>query len=245
LHIAQIKFPIIMHRTNKIIVAIVIVLVLAFGFAQFFSFSGSSTVNPSSSSSSSTTASEAVQNPATQVVVYEPQQPASSTPIEKGSCWTNSIAAPFRGDAWRCTVGNGITDPCFQIPGSTSLLCGANPANPDATSSFVLQLTKPLPRSQPVQGLQPSGQAWLVELQGGTLCTPFTGTLPFTATGDAASYGCAPGLLGKEVDIFNINSSSTVWTADIGTLASAPANSTSGLPVITTSSTVPIVAAWE
>jgi hypothetical protein len=233
-----------MHRTNKIIIAVVIVLVAAFGVAQFFSFSGSSTVN-TPPSSSSTTASGGIQTPATQVVVFEPQQPASSTPIEKGSCWTNSIAAPFRGDAWRCTVGNGITDPCFQIPGSTNLLCGANPANPDATSIFVLQLTKALPQSQPVQGLQPSGQAWLVELQGGTLCTPFTGTLPFTATGDVASYGCAPGPLGTDVNIFNINSSSTVWTADIGTLARAPANSTSGLPIIIASSTVPVVAAWE
>ena len=234
-----------MKRTNKIIVTVVIVLVVAFGIAQFFSFSGLSTVNPSSSTSTPVMSNDVVQNPATQVVVYETQQPASSTPIEKGSCWTNSIAAPFRGDAWRCTVQNSISDPCFQIPGSSNLLCGANPAKPDATSSFVLQLTKALPKSQPVQGLQPSGQAWLVELKGGTLCTPFTGTLPFTATGDAASYGCAPGPLGTEVDIFNVNSSSTVWTADIGTLVGADANSTSGLPTISSSSTVPIAAAWE
>jgi hypothetical protein len=240
-----------MHRTNKIIIVVVLVLVVAFGVTQFFSFAGFSTVQPSSSSSSSIngTSSLATQDlsevTSTQIVQYEPQQPASSTPIEQGSCWTNSIAAPFRGDAWRCTIGNSIEDPCFQIPGSASLLCGANPANLAATSSFVLQLTQALPQSQPVQGLQPNGQAWLVELQGGTRCTPFTGTLPFTATGDVASYGCAPGPLGTDVDIFNINTSSSLWTADIGTLTAAPANSTSNMPIIIASSTVPIIAAWE
>jgi hypothetical protein len=245
-----------MHRTNKIIVVIVLVLVVAFGITQFFSFSGSSIVNPSSSSSSSASTSgnsvlstqDLSVTTSTQIIPYYPSQPASSTPTEQGSCWTNSIAAPFRGDAWRCSIGNGISDPCFQIPGSPSLLCGANPANSAATSSFVLQLTQALPQSQPVQGLQPSGQAWLVELQGGTLCTPFTGTLEFTATGDAASYGCAPNSLnplGSEVDIFNINSSTTLWTAVIGTLTRASANSTSGLPTITASSTVPIIAVWE
>ncbi len=239
-----------MHRTNKIIVAVVLVLVVAFGITQFFSFSGFSTVQaPSTSTLTSETSTTSAQNisgvTSTQIVQYEPQQPASSTPIEQGSCWTNSIAAPFRGDAWRCSVGNSIEDPCFQIPGSASLLCGANPADPSATSSFVLQLTQALPKSQPVQGLQPSGQAWLVELPGGTRCTPFTGTLPFTATGDVASYGCAPGPLGKDVDIFNINTSSSLWTAEIGTLTAAPVNSTSGMPIITSSSTVPIIAACE
>jgi hypothetical protein len=243
-----------MHRTNKIIIVVVLVLVVAFGITQIFSFNGFSTIQPSSSSSvlANETSTKPVQKvsvvTSTRIVQYEPQQPVSSTPTEQGSCWTNSIAAPFRGDAWRCSVKSSPIDPCFQIPGNASLLCGANPAIPDATSSFVLQLTQALPQSQPVQGLQPAGQAWLVELQGGRLCTPFTGTLSFTATGDPASYGCAPDPLdpsGSEVDIFTINSSSTLWTADIGALTRASVNATSGLPTITASSTVPIIAAWE
>jgi hypothetical protein len=86
---------------------------------------------------------------------------------------------------------------------------------------------------------------WLIELQGGTLCTPFTGTLPFTADGEAATYGCAPGPLGNDIVILNINSSSSAWMADIGTLAPAPANSTSGLPVVASSSTIPIAEVWQ
>ncbi len=105
-----------------------------------------------------------------------------------------------------------------------------------------------MPKAEALPGTAPTGWAWLVELQdgqSGTLCSPFTGTLPFTANGEAASYGCAPGPLGSEINIFNINTSSSVWTAEIGSLAAAPANSTSGLPVIASSSTVPIIAAWQ
>ncbi len=238
-----------MKRGNRIILVIIFIFVLVFGVAQFFAFPTQTPVAPSPTSSNQTSSTST--NPAsaalltTQIIQYEPSTPASSTPVEKGSCWTNSISAPFRGDAWRCSVGNGISDPCFQIPGSPNLLCGMNPANPESTSTFVLQLTQPLPKSQPVQGLQPSGQGWLVELQGGTLCSPYTGTLPFTATGEAASYGCAPGPLGGDVNIFNINSSSSIWTADIGTLATASPASTSGLPTIVSSSTVPIAVVWQ
>lgn len=220
---------------------------MAFVVTQFFS-SGSTTISPVATSSV-VVVNDASTSPtlnltgvaATQVVQYEPSQPASSTPAVQGSCWTNSIAAPFRGDAWRCTVGNNIVDPCFQIPGTQTLLCGANPANSAATSTFVLQLTQDLPKSAPVHGLQPADQVWLIELRGGTLCSPFTGTLPFTETGDVASFGCAPGPLGKDVDVFNINSSGTVWIADIGTLTS----STSSLPTITASSSVPITTVWR
>lgn len=239
-----------MHRTNKIVVIIVLILVVSFGIAQFFGPSGLSTIAPASSSSPlsanngvspSGSIPDFVGAPATQIVQYEPQQPASSTPTKQGSCWTNSIAAPFRGDAWRCAVGNGISDPCFQIPGSPNLLCNMNPAKPATSSGFVLQLTKPLPKSEPVTGLQPSDQVWLVELHGDTLCSPFTGTLPFTATGDVASFGCAPGALGSDVDIFDINSSSSVWAAKIGTLTA----STSSPPTVTGVSIVPITTVWR
>jgi hypothetical protein len=163
--------------------------------------------------------------------------------VENGFCWTNSIAAPFRTDAWRCTVGNSISDPCFQLPNSTSnLLCNVNPTVTDATSTFVLKLTKPLPAPDVPPGLPPSGWAWLVQLQDGTLCTPFTGTLPITAAGEAANYGCAPGPLGTDVLIFNgLNTSSSAWTAEIGTIA----ETTSSLPTLVSSSTVPVATVWQ
>lgn len=231
-----------MNKRNRIIVVVVLVLVLLFGVGQFFA--NPSEINPSASNQTTSTSTQtAPVTPATQIVAYVPATPASSTPVESGSCWTNSIAAPFRSDAWRCTVGNSISDPCFEIPGSTStLLCNINPTTVTAsTSTFVLDLTKPLPAPEIPPGLPPSNWAWLVQLADGTLCTPFTGTLPITANGEAASYGCAPGPLGDNLLIFALNSSSSAWTADVGTIA----ETTSSLPTIATSSTVPVATVWQ
>jgi hypothetical protein len=229
-----------MKKSNKVIVVIVLVLVILFGVGQFFA--SSNIVAPANQTTSTATTTAPI-TPVTQVVAYTPAQPASSTPTESGSCWTNSIAAPFRPDAWRCAVGNGISDPCFVIPNSpNSLLCGVNPTVPDSTSTFVLKLTQSLPTPEVPPGVTPSNWAWLVQLADGTLCTPFTGTLPITATGEAANYGCAPGPLGDNVMIFgSLNASSSEWTADIGTIS----ESSSSLPVITSSSTVPVTEVWQ
>jgi len=231
-----------MNKTNKVIVVVVLVLVVLFGVGQFFA--NPATINPNVGNQTTSTASQSAPvTPATQIVAYVPATPASSTPALDGSCWTNSIAAPFRADAWRCTVGNSISDPCFEIPNSTSsLLCNVNPAIQNSTSTFVLKLTKPLPAPTIPSGTPPSNWAWLVQLQGGTLCTPFEGTRPFTASGDSANYDCAPGSLGTDVLIFgDLNASSSVWTANIGTL-SVP---TSSLPMMVTSSTVPVATVWQ
>jgi hypothetical protein len=231
-----------MNKTNKIIVVVVLALVILFGVGQFFA--SPSAINPAASNETTATSSQTnTATPATQIIAYIPPTPASSTPTENGSCWTNSIAAPFRADAWRCMVGNSISDPCFQIPNSiSSLLCNVNPTITDATSTFVLTLTKPLPAPDIPPGVPPTSWAWLVQLADGTLCTPFTGTLPITATGDAASYGCAPGPLGTDVMIFNgLNTSSSIWTAEIGTIA----ENTSSLPTIASSSTAPVATVWQ
>ena len=225
-----------MKKAGPIIVVIVLVLVVAFGIGQFFAIPAQA---PAASSISSTIPETA----ATQVIVYIPIAPASSTPVAQGSCWTSSIAAPFRSDAWRCSVGNSISDPCFQIPGESDLLCGANPAVPAATSSFVLKLTKQLPAPETVQGPIPADWAWLIELSDGTVCSPFTGTLPIAQGGVAASYGCAPKTPGAEgLLIFgDLNTSSSVWTAEVGGLSAA----TSGLPAITNGATLGVAAVWQ
>ena len=230
-----------MNKTNKAIVVVVLALVVLFGVGQFFA--NPSAINPAANQTTSTSTQTVPVAPATHVIAYVPTVLATSTPVERGSCWTNSIAAPFRTDAWRCAVGNGISDPCFQLPNSTSsLVCDVNPIVPNSTSTFVLKLTQPLPASQVPPGLPPSNWAWLVQLQDGTLCTPFTGTLPITASGDAAQYGCAPGPLGKDLLIFNgLNSSSSAWTAEVGTISEV----TSSLPVIASSSSIPVATVWQ
>lgn len=229
-----------MNKTNTILLAVVVLLVILFGVGQFFTSSVTPAPATNQSAGTSSTASS-TEIAATVVTSYVPQA-ASSTPVEKGSCWTNSIAAPYRVDAWRCSVGNAISDPCFQISGSQNLLCNVNPTDPAATSTFVLQLTQPLPQAETLPQQPPADWAWLVQLEDGTLCSPFTGTRPFTADGQAADYGCAPGPLGSNLFIFNdFNASSSVWMADVGTLSA----STSSLPTITSSQEVPVATVWQ
>lgn len=224
-------------RGQTILLIIVMVLVVLFGVGQFFA--SSSLVSPQNQNASSTDQTQQ----GTQVIAYVPPTPASSMPIESGSCWTNSIAAPFRTDAWRCSVGNAIQDPCFQIASSTDLLCGVDPANPNSTSSFALKLTQPLPTSVPIQGGTPPNWAWLVQLADGTVCSPFTGTLPIAQGGISANYGCAPSVPGGEgLYIFgDLNASSSQWTADVGTLSAT----TSSLPTVVNPQVVDVATVWQ
>jgi hypothetical protein len=224
-------------RAQKITVIIVFLLVLLFGVGQFFARAPIQSTNQQESNAQTGPQ-------ATQVVHYTPLTPASSTPVVQGSCRTSSIAAPYRDDAWRCMVGNGVSDPCFEIPGNKDfLLCGANPARPDATSSFALQITKALPPQKVSRMKQPVNWAWLVKLGNGTICSPFTGTLPFAADGEAAEYGCAPQYQGDDRMIFgDLNASTSKWTAEVGTLS---ASTSTFPPPIIASSVVPVAAVWQ
>jgi hypothetical protein len=123
--------------------------------------------------------------PATQAIRYAPP---ATLPVEvrTGHCWTSSIAAPFRPDAWRCMIGNQIADPCFTARQPGHAICGMSPVVGEP--GFDLKLTQPLPPP----GTPPAARerrAWLIELADGTICTPFTGTMP-QINGEPARYGC-------------------------------------------------------
>ncbi len=119
----------------------------------------------------------------TSVIKFEPAVPAGD--VREGSCWTESIAVS-RSGAWRCTVGNGISDPCFTIPANRKqLICGANPAL--KTNGFVLKLTKSLPKlSLPDRKPVP----WLFRLADNSICEAMTGTLS-PVNGEPARWSCA------------------------------------------------------
>jgi hypothetical protein len=225
-----------MNKGSKIGVVIVLVLVVLFGVGQFFA---SSNIN----SNQSTTNPLQPTTPAlpTQVIVYAAQA-ASSTPVEDGSCFTNSVAAPYRSDAWRCTVGNVLSDPCFTIQGTNTLLCGVNPAEgPYASSLFVLNLTKSLPKPDSMAGTAPSNWAWAVQLADGTYCTPFTGTRPFTASGTVGNYSCSSSNPNESMIFGDLNASSSVWMADVGSLTMQ----SSSLPTLGYSAELPVATVWE
>lgn len=226
-----------MNKTSKVVVVVVFVIVVLFGVGQFFAFSN---INTGANSQNGNQQPASTVSP-TQVVVFAASVQASSTPIENGSCWTNSIAAPYRSDAWRCTVGNSISDPCFQISGNKNLLCDVNPAEgPYATSTFILNLTKALPKASVPISI-PSNWAWAVQLADGTYCTPFTGTRPFTASGTIAYYACNS-LNPNESMIFgDLNASSSAWLAEVGSLTV----STSSLPTLQYSEIVPVSTVWQ
>jgi hypothetical protein len=223
------------QRPQLIALAIFAFLVVVVAI-QFFTFSRQTNIAPLSGGTHEKA------GPATEIIKYIPPAPLATIPVEEGSCWTSSIAAPYRTDAWRCTVGNSISDPCFAIPGNKNLLCGAVPAKPKSISAFVLKLTQPLPGGSIVQGPVPNDWAWLLKLQDGTLCSPFTGTRPFTQEGESANYGCAPGPLGNDLFIFgDFNTSTPQWTARVGIL-SIP---TSTLPSAKNIKNVPIATIWQ
>ena len=122
---------------------------------------------------------------ATEVISYTPTEIPTET--QAGSCFANAIGLG-RTDAWRCTVGNQIYDPCFEVNDAPTVVCGANPTTGD--TGFVLELTEPLP--EPNAGQGQSSKAWLVELADGQVCGLMTGTVP--GVGDrVAPYGCPDG----------------------------------------------------
>jgi hypothetical protein len=122
--------------------------------------------------------------PVTTVIHYTPQVPAGES--REGSCWTNSIAAP-RADAWRCTVGNEIFDPCFELDDSQGVVCDANPIT--GQPGFKLKLTETLPAPEVPAEAANKGWGWLIELADGTVCGPATGAT-FPVDGEPATYYC-------------------------------------------------------
>jgi hypothetical protein len=119
----------------------------------------------------------------TEVIRFMPGVPSGDA--REGSCWTESIAIT-RSGAWRCMVGNAISDPCFTIAGKRGqLVCDANPAL--KTDGFVLKLTKPLPKStHPEQKAEP----WVFRLADNSICEAMTGTLS-PVNGEPARWTCA------------------------------------------------------
>jgi len=120
----------------------------------------------------------------TKIVRFAPALPSGGD-TKDGSCWTESIAAPRPG-AWRCSMGNSISDPCFAVAGNREqLVCGADPAL--RADGFILKLSKPLPKkSQPARKTEP----WIFQLSDGSICEAMTGTLS-PVNGEPARWSCA------------------------------------------------------
>lgn len=99
----------------------------------------------------------------TKVINFRPDVPSTS---QNGTCFTNSVIAPVE-DAWRCSVGNQIYDPCIIATDGKSLVCGEDPSK--KLPGFVLTLVSPLPT--PDISVEAVNNPWIVELASGRLCS--------------------------------------------------------------------------
>ena len=123
-----------------------------------------------------------------------------------GSCFTRSAASPTRDDAWRCSAGNAIMDPCYQrIMGNEKQL--ACPTGGPWTANIVmLSLTQALPQAEHKAVSRDSSLPWALELANGQRCSLFTGaTAPIA--GMRINYGCPGGF----VVVGDIDRSQPTW----------------------------------
>ena len=155
----------------------------------------------------------------TDIINYTPTNISSETKKESGYCFASSASDPQNVNAFRCMVQNNVLDPCFLIPSSTNLLCNVDFQNPNQTSSFILQNIKPLPKFKTVSSTNILGTGIL--LADGTYCSSFTDTLPFSSTsnGYKAYYSCISNDLNEEYIFNEINTSTPIWEAIVGSLS--------------------------
>ena len=128
---------------------------------------------------------------------------------KSGNCWVNSIAQPYRKDAWRCMVGTIIYDPCFETQQAGIVYCPMD-LLAGAGDTVLIKLLKPLPSAIPPKTVK-DNWAWLVELEDGVFVSPYTGTKPFV-DGAFATYGSKI-INGERVVLMGDLVEGEIWTA--------------------------------
>jgi len=105
-----------------------------------------------------------------------------------GECFAASVADAGRPDAWRCSSGNRIMDPCFEgfQQGSVVLACASSPWSADVV---ILTPTADLPRGQANKPGLDAAPPWALELDNGVRCQLLTGAT-WGAAGMRVNYGC-------------------------------------------------------
>jgi hypothetical protein len=123
-----------------------------------------------------------------------------------GKCFAPSAASPTRPDAWRCSAGNAILDPCYQriLGDEKQFACPVE--GPWSQKVLLLTLTEPLPNEPRKEMPRESALPWAIELANGKHCSLFTGATAPVA-GMRINYGC-PG--GFQI-VGDIDRSSPVW----------------------------------
>lgn len=174
----------------------------------------------------------------TDVVHYALATSSLPTKVVNGSCWTDSVAAPYRGDAWRCASSDAVYDPCFSAERSGRVVCGIDPVSDGG--AFQLDLTVPLPKPSLPGEMPQTNWGWFVELGDGTYCTPFTAALP-SVQGQTGYYGCTDASSGGRILLLGeLNGDGPLWTAEEAVVENGPNG-----PNITSLATVPVKTVWQ
>ena len=164
----------------------------------------------------------------TKVIDFRPEVPSDS---QNGTCFTNSVIAPVE-DAWRCTVGNQIYDPCILAKDGKSLVCGEDPSTD--TPGFVLTLTSPLP--EPDFSPDAPHNPWMLELASGRICS-FSQGASGVIDGQRINYYCVSTDENSDVVLIGEIKQGKLWNATRAVLEKNTTN------VIQTG-VVPIKKAW-
>ena len=135
------------------------------------------------------------------------------TATEPGACTDDSLATPFRPDAFECTgESDRIFDPCFENPYASADAPGevACLTSPFSNEVVLLTLDAPLPRSKEMAQADapfaPWELPWGLELANGDQCLLLEDVETVLA-GEAVYYSCADGgtILGE------VRGSGDVW----------------------------------
>ena len=136
-------------------------------------------------------------NAVTRVRIFTPFSPTglnSGLTVKErvnGSCMAGSLADASRVDAWRCSAGNQMYDPCFENNfGERGLLACVQ--MPWTNSVTMLRPISPLPAAENDKGDPGEILPWALELANGQRCVLLTGATGAVA-GMRINYECSDG----------------------------------------------------
>ena len=198
---AKLTNPVVLVPVGGAILAAIAVVVAI--FAGGCKGQGEPTPAPTPTASGAPTLTQTPTPTATSTVqsttkVYSYQAALAVTPLPLSGdnrCWTNSIASQ-RADAFRCSLGSNIHDPCFpfQRPEDASpqgmMVCPGDPRTTSDDVAFAYDLSQ-LPHPSSAEA-----DPWFMVVDGNS-CGRVTGTLP-SAGGVLVPFSCAGGLLCNE-----------------------------------------------
>jgi|GEM_PF-3311480 len=127
--------------------------------------------------------------------------------VKVGTCSAGSLAQPYRQDAYKCAVGSIVYDPCFASQDRKSVICHMNPLSED---KFVINLSSALPEQK--ISVVKENWAWFVELEDGTICSPYTTNKPLI-NNEEAFYGCKAKVKGDLDVLIKDLIIGEIWTA--------------------------------